>query len=139
MPRGFPRVLTVLLNSSAPTARLDEPLGTTLDGSSGFVLTADFSLNVVSAPSDQGMQIAFGLTNSSLTGGDRTGSDANFYSDNTYDTVEFNYFPNVDPGPTGGPTLTPSVFGGPELGSPDPVPGGDAFSNFASIFGTRAA
>ena len=71
------------------------------------------------------MELAFGLTNSSLTGGDRTGSLANFSSDNTFDTVEFNYFPNVS-SEFGGPTLTPSVFGGQD---------GDAFSNFASIFG----
>jgi hypothetical protein len=119
--------LTVHLNSSLPTARLDRALGTTLDDAASFVLSARFSFNVTHAPGSQFMQIAFGLTNHAATGGDRTGSFANSSSDNTYDTVEFNYFPNVSPS-FGGPTLTPAVFGGPA--------GGDAFGNFTGIFGS---
>ena len=68
------------------------------------------------------MQMAFGLTNSSITDSDRTGTLANAYSDNTYDTVEFNYFPNVSPatqfsGPIG-PSLSPTVFGGASPAAP---------------------
>ena len=107
MPAG----LTAQLNSSTATTRLDQPLGTTLDGSQNFTLTADFTLNVVSAPSDGLMEIGFGLVNSSLTGGDRTGlSDANFdyFPGNNFNDVEFNYFPNVDPTSTfTGPTPPP--------------------------------
>lgn len=119
--------LDVHLNSSLPTARLDLPLGTTFTGSTDFTLTARFSFTVTSAPSDQQMQFAFGLTNSVTTGADRTGSNANFSSDDTFNTVEYDYFPNVDP-IFGGPTLTPTVFGA-QSGS------NDAFSNFASVFG----
>jgi hypothetical protein len=121
-----PGALSVHLDSSLPTARLDLPLGTTLSDSSSFLLTARLSFHITSAPGDQAAQIAFGLTNHTLTGGDRTGTPANFSSDNTFNTVEFNYFPNVSPS-FGGPTLTPAVFGGSS--------GGDAFSNFAAIFG----
>jgi hypothetical protein len=124
-----PGALSVHLDSSLPTARLDLPLGTTLGDSSSFQLSARFSFNVTSAPGDQFAQIAFGLTNHTVTGGDRTGSLANFSSDNTFDTMEFNYFPNVSPS-FGGPTLTPVVFGGPN--------GGDGFSNFAPTDFTNA-
>jgi hypothetical protein len=111
-----PGVLGVHLNSSLPTARLDLPLGTTLSDSSSFVLSARFSMNITSAPADQFAQIGFGLTNHTVTGGDRTGTLANFFSDNAYDTVEVNYFPNVSS--FGGPDLTPAVLGGPGAGDP---------------------
>jgi hypothetical protein len=121
-----PGALAVHLNSSMPTARLDLPLGTTLGDSSSFLLSARFSFTVTSAPGDQSAQIAFGLSNHTVTGGDRTGTLGNFSSDNTYDTFEFNYFPNVSPS-FGGPDLTQAIFGGPG--------DGDAFSNFApSVF-----
>jgi hypothetical protein len=121
--------LTVLVNSALPTARLDLPLGTTLNDTSTFILTSRFSFHVTTASPDQFAQIAFGLTNHTLTGGDRTGSLADQTSDNTFNTVEFNYFPNVST-LFGGPTLTPTVFGGQGGSEPD----FDAFSNFASIF-----
>jgi len=119
--------LDVHVDSSLPTARFDTPLGTTFTGSTDFTLTARFSFTVTSAPGDQDMQFAFGLTNSATTGGDRTGSYSNFSSDNTFNTVEYDYFPNVSP-LYGGPTLSPSVFGAQSGGN-------DAFSNFASVFG----
>ncbi len=116
---GQPAGLTVELNSSSPTARLDHPLGTTFSESSNFTVTADFTLNNIVAPANQFMEISFGLTNSSTTGGDRTGSIGNFSSDNTSNMVEFDYFPNPA---FGGPFLEPAIFGG-------QVPGQDAFSN----------
>ena len=122
--------LNVNVNSSLPTVRLDMPFGSSLTTATDFTLTTRFSFTVTNAPSDQTMQFAFGLVNNTLTGGDRTGSFSNFGSDNTFNTVEFNYFPNVSP-IYGGPTVTPTVFGG-KAGS------GDAFSNFASNFGTSA-
>lgn len=123
--------LTVHVNSSLPTVRLDRPLGVTLDDTSSFVLSARFSFSIPTggAPGDQASQIAFALTKHLVTGGDRTGSNANFSSDNTFDTVEFNYFPNVSTS-FGGPSLSPAVFGG----SVAP----DAFSNFSSIFGSAS-
>jgi len=121
-----PGALNVHLDSSMPTARIDRPLGVTLSDSTSFQLSARFSFHITSAPADQAAQFSFGLTNHALTGGDRTGTLASFTSDNTFSTVEFDYFPNVSPS-FGGPTLSPAVFGA--------STGGDAFSNFASIFG----
>ncbi len=120
--------LRVHLDSSLPTVRLDLPIGATLTTGTDFTLTSRFSFTVTSAPDNQGMQLAFGLVNHALTGGDRTGTPANFGSDNVFSTVEFNYFPNVSPAFFSGRTLTPAVFGA-------QIPGNDAFSNFASIFG----
>lgn len=119
--------LSVHLNSSLPTARLQRPLGVTLTDTDSFTLSTRFSFTLTSAPSDQFMQMSFGLVNSSLTGGDRTGSLANFGSDNTFHTVEFDYFPNESI--FSGATLSPGVFGAQKSG-------GDAFGNFASIFGS---
>ncbi len=120
-----PGELQVHIDTSLPTARLDLPLGTTLGDATSFLLSARFSFIVSSAPGDQFAQFAFGLTNTALTGGDRTGSLADFNSANTYHTIEFDYFANVTS--FGGPTLSPAVFGGPD---------GSAFNNFASIFGS---
>ncbi|MGD9720676.1 MAG: hypothetical protein AB7O59_16265 [Pirellulales bacterium] len=120
-----PGELTVHIDTSLPTARLDLPLGITLGDSSSFLLSARFSFHVTSAPGDQFGNLSFGLTNHTLSGGDRTGTPMDFNSANTYHTVEFDYFPNVSD-IFGGPTLSPAVFGGPD---------GSAFNNFASIFG----
>ncbi len=122
-----PGLLQVHVDTRLPTARLDLPLGTTLSDTSSFQLSARFSFQVEEAGFNQFAQFAFGLTNHTLTGGDRTGSVADFTSDNVFHTVEFNYFPNLSN--FGGPVLTPSVFGG-------QFPGNDAFANFASIFGS---
>jgi len=114
------------LDSSLSTARLQRPLGVTVTDTDNFTLATRFSFAVTSAPGDQFMQMAFGLVNSALTGGDRTGSFSNFGSDDVFHTVEFNYYPNVTF--FGGPVLSPAVFGAQKGG-------GDAFGNFASIFG----
>ena len=84
-------------------------------------------MNILAASANSSMQVAFGLVNSSLTGGDRTGTSTNFASDNVFHTVEFNYFPSVTF--FGGPTLTPAAFGAQKSG-------GDAFGNFAASFDT---
>jgi hypothetical protein len=115
--------LTVNLNSSLPTARLDRPLGGSYTDTDSFTLATRFSFQVTSAPGDQFMQIAFGLVNSSLTGGDRTGADV-------YHTVEFNYFPNVSTFFGTGPTVSPAVFGANKAGN--------AFNNFAAFFFSEA-
>jgi hypothetical protein len=120
-----PGELTVHVDTSVPTARLDLPLGFSLDDDAHFVLSAQFRFHVESAPTFQFSQFAFGLTNSALTGGDRTGMPGNFDSANTYHTVEFNYYPNVSP--PFGATLSPAVFGG-------QPPTLNAFHNFAAIF-----
>lgn len=124
--------LDVHLNSSLPTARFQRPLGVTLTDTDDFTLTARFSFHLIANPNEQAIQIAFGLVNSTLTGGDRTGTEddeGNFLpTDNTFDTVEFNYFPSVSFIFDSGPSLTPAVIGAQEDGN-------DAFGNFAAIFG----
>ena len=122
--------LAVHLDSSRPTVRFQRPLGVTVTDTNDFTLTALFSLDFVHGADDQFAQIAFGLVNASLTGDDRTGSLANFYSDDTFHTVEFNYFPNYSTFFDTGPTLTPVVFGA------QTATNADAFANFASIFGS---
>jgi hypothetical protein len=66
--------LEVHLDSSSPTVRLERPLGVTLTDRDSFTLTTRFSMSIISAPQDNSLQIAFGLVNSPLTGGDRAGS-----------------------------------------------------------------
>lgn len=119
--------LAVHFDSSLPTARLDFGLGATLTDTDNFTIVAQFSLAVTTASPDQTMQISFGLVNHTLTGGNRTGTPLDYSSDNTFHTVEFNYFPNVS-ALYGGPTLAPTVFGAQK-------PGADAFGNTATIFG----
>jgi hypothetical protein len=121
--------LDVHLDSSLPTVRFQRPLGVTLTDTNDFTLTVRFSFHVINAPDEQAMQMAFGLVNSSLTGGDRTGTWTNFNSDDFYHTVEFDYFPSVSATYDIGPTLTPAVAGA-QMNST-----ADAFANFASVFG----
>lgn len=121
--------LQVHVDSSLPTVRLDLPIGATLTTSTDFTLTSRFSFTVTSAPNNEGMQFAFGLVNHALTGGDRTGTPTNFGSDNVFNTVEFNYFPNVSPAFFSGRTLAPAVFG-------SQIAGHDAFFNSALMFGS---
>jgi hypothetical protein len=124
--------LRVHVDSSLPTVRLDLPIGATLTTATDFTLSCRFSFTITSASSSASMQFAFGLVNHASTGGNRTGLPTDpLYpapgSSNVFSTVEFNYFPNVSP-LYGGPTLSPAVFGA-QSG------GGDAFSNFTSVFG----
>jgi len=121
--------LNVHLDSSLPTVRFQRSLGVTLTDTDNFMLRSRLSGSVSNAPGDQFMQVAFGLVNSNTTGGDRVGSSADFTSDNVFDTVEVNYFPNVSTVFGTGPALTPAVFGA-QKGSLD------AFGNFASAFGS---
>ena len=123
--------LEVHLDSSSPTVRLERPLGVTLTDRDSFTLTTRFSMSIISAPQDNSLQIAFGLVNSALTGGDRAGSLST--SADTFHTVEFNYFPQISTWstPSTGPTLTPSVIGAQKgAGSP--------FDNFAALFGSSS-
>jgi hypothetical protein len=62
--------------------------------------------------------MTFGLANHATTGGNRTG-----YPGDTYNQVEFAYFPNV--AAWGGPTLQVNAFG-------DQLSSNNAFDNFAS-------
>ena len=61
-------------------------------------------------------QISWGLWNSSTTGLERTGNLASLAGD-TFELIEFDYFPNVSP-EFGGPFLSPSVFGLADVDNP---------------------
>ena len=76
------------------------------------------------AEPDGFFQISWGLWNTEATGLDRTGSFQDFTAD-TYELIEFDYYPNVSPF-FGGPFLSPALFG-------EEV-NGDAFANFTSLF-----
>jgi hypothetical protein len=76
-------------------------------------------------------QISWGLWNSRSTGLNRTGTFESFSGD-SFELLEFDYFPNVSPF-FGGPFLAPTVFG---IADPDdPTP--DAFLNAAFAFGVE--
>ena len=115
--------LAVTYDSLAPTSRYYArfPMGFTQDDD--FVFGAILTIRSEGfAPDPSGFHpIAFSLFNASTTGDDRTGDLSNFASD-TFDTVEFSYFPNVSPF-FGGPFLSPDVFGS--------AVGADAFLSFA--------
>lgn len=109
--------LTMNLDSTLATGRLDRPLGAVHDDTQDFILTVQFSFNLYIP--GQSCQIAFGLTNSTTTGATRTSDPSN-----TFSTIAFNYFPGTDP------TLQQVAFGA-DVGS------GNAFDNYAVIFGNE--
>lgn len=121
--------LRVHYDADAPGVRALLPLGDVLEGARPFRLEADLVIEHVDASPVEFHQLGFGLSNTVTTGWNRTGTAPLFGDADVYDHVEASYFPNVTA--WGGPTLTPSVFGA------DTGPG-DAFSNFAALFGPAA-
>ncbi len=107
-PRGS---LAVTYDSVEPTTRLFSMLR------GGYTEQQNFEFGAVLtvrpdgfAPDPAGFHpIAFGLFNASTTGDDRTGDLSDFRAD-TFDTVEFAWFPNLSP-LFGGPYLSPDAFG----------------------------
>jgi hypothetical protein len=128
-PAHFPGdregTLRVLYDTTRPAARLSTPLGRTLTLADDFELGAIMTIRSEGffASPDGFSQIAFGLWNARTTGMNRTALPSD-----SFDLVEFDYFPNVTP--FGGPFLSPSVFGG--------AVGGNAFFNFAFRSAERA-
>ena len=121
-PSHFPGdregTLRVLYDTTLPAAWISAPLGQVLSLDQDFSFGAILTIRSERFQADpQGFsQIAFGLWNAATTGMNRTA----FPSD-SFDLVEFDYFPNVTS--FGGPFLSPSVFGG--------NVGGNAFFNLA--------
>lgn len=101
-----PGNVTAHYDSFASTAKLSFPLHKTLTEADDFSFEVDFRiLNAgYSANTNVGAQLAFGLTNSLTTGNDRAGGT----TQDAFDVVTFDYFPNVSP-QFGGPSLGPSV------------------------------
>ena len=119
-PGDRPGSLRVIYDTTLPAARIATPIGDVLSMDDDFEFGAILTIRSdgFHASHDGFSQISFGLWNSQTTGFNRTG----FPSD-SYDLVEFDYFPNI--GEIGGPFLSPSVFGG--------NAGDNAFFNFAFL------
>jgi hypothetical protein len=121
-PIGFPGdrkgSLRVLYDTTLPTARISTTIGRFLSLDANFELGAILTIRSEGFFADPNgfSQIAFGAWNAATTGLART----SFPSD-SFDLVEFDYFPNVTA--FGGPFVSPSVFGA--------NVGGNAFFNFA--------
>ena len=103
--------LEVQYDTLEPTTRLAAPLGVTVDETDSFSFGAVLTIRSAAFYADPNgfAQITFGLINSTTTGGDRTGDFLDFDND-TFDMVEFNFFPNVSSF-FGGPFVSPTVFG----------------------------
>jgi hypothetical protein len=118
--------LRALYDSSLPAGWFGFPLGATLTDRDTFTAAAAFVIDSdgFAADPDGFFQISWGLWNAGATGLNRTGSLNTFAAD-TFELIEFDYFPNLSPF-FGGPFLAPAVFGAPV--------GPDAFANFTSLF-----
>jgi hypothetical protein len=110
--------LRVLYDTTLPAARISTPIGNVITTDADFDFGAILTIRSGGFFADPNgfSQIAFGLWNAATTGLART----SFPSD-SFDLVEFDYFPNLTS--FGGPFLSPSVFGGNVAGN--------AFFNFA--------
>lgn len=102
--------LSAHFDSRADAARLGWALPQALSEREPFTLVAIAQLEPEGFFADPFgyFQISWGLWNSSTTGLDRTG-DINSFAADTFDLVEFNYFPNESPF-FGGPFVAPAVL-----------------------------
>lgn len=118
-----PGSLRARYDSLEPTARALVALPRALGAGDDFEVSAVFAIRAEGFTADPFgfAQISFGLMNRSTTGDDRTGEISDFRAD-TFDTLEFDHFPNVSPF-FGGPFTGAAAFGG--------AAGDDAFTNFA--------
>ena len=112
--------LRVLYDTTRPQARISTPLGAMVSFDDDFQFGAILTIRSENFFADPNgfSQIAFGLWNSSTTGFGRT-----LFPSDSFDLLEFDYFPNLTS--FGGPFVTPSLFGG-EVG-------GNAFFNFTFL------
>jgi hypothetical protein len=117
-----PGALRARYDTLEPTARAFAPLPRALGRDDEFSVTAAFVIRPEGFFADPlgFAQVAFGLMSLATTGDDRTGDPDDFRAD-TFDTLEFDYFPNVSPF-FGGPFTGGAAFGG--------AAGEDAFANF---------
>lgn len=132
-PGDRPGSLSALYDSSAPAGLFGFPLGQSLGQDDAFALAVVFVIDSEGFEADPNgfFQISWGAWNSSTTGLNRTG-DFNDFASDTFELIEFDYFPNVSPF-FGGPFLAPSLFGRP-VGDPP-----DGFANFTSLFGLEVS
>jgi len=117
-PGDRPGSLTALHDSSLPAGRLGFTLPRTFTEEDSFTAAAVFVLEPDGFSADPFgfFQISWGLWNSAATGLERTGTPADFAGD-TFELLEFAYFPNVSP-LFGGPFLSPVLFGAADADNP---------------------
>jgi hypothetical protein len=135
-PSDHPGSLTALYDSRLAGGRIGWPLPQRLTEGAPFRATAVFVIEPDGFHADPFgfFQISWGLWNSRTTGLERTGSFTDFASD-TFELVEFVYFPNVSPF-FGGPFLSPTLFG---VANPDD-PSFDFLGGFVNLaFGSVPA
>ncbi len=122
--------LAVHFDSLRQSTRFRAPVGVAVTETDSFSLGGIMTIQGSGFNADPNgfMQIAFGLINSSTTGLDRTGDFSDFAAD-TFDMVEFDYFPNAS-ALFGGPFVSQLVLG--------EAVGGDAFNNVAFSSGEFA-
>jgi hypothetical protein len=128
-PGDAPGSLTAHYDSNLPAGWFGFHLPGSFTADDSFAAAAVFVIDSTGFSADPNgfFQISWGLWNAAHTGLDRTGSPSSFAAD-TFELVEFDYFPNVSPF-FGGPFLGPSVFG--------VDVSGDAYANFTSLFGLQ--
>ncbi|MDQ7006519.1 MAG: hypothetical protein Q9Q40_04745 [Acidobacteriota bacterium] len=134
-PGDRPGSLAVLYRSDLPAARLGWRLADAVDETMDFVAGAVFVLDGAHFEADPFgfFQVSWGLWNERRTGLDRTG-DFDDPAADTFELLEFDYFPNVSPY-FGGPWLSPTTFG---AADPD-NPVFDTLGAFANLtFGSAA-
>lgn len=127
-PGDRPGSLTAVYDARMEAGRLGFPLPRAFTQDDTFTAAAMFVIQSEDFFADpfSFFQISWGLWNQASTGLERTGNLISFATD-TFELVEFDYFPNRA---FGGPFLTPSVFG---VATPDAptFPFDGAFSNFS--------
>jgi hypothetical protein len=109
-PGDRPGSVTAVYDSNEPPALLGFPLAEALDQDDPFTAAAMFVIDPDDFAADPNgfFQISWGLWNSTTTGLERTGNFVDFAGD-TFDLIEFDYFPNVTF--FGGPFVSPTLLG----------------------------
>lgn len=128
-----PGSLVALYDSTLPAGAFGISLGRELGPDDTYTAAAVLVIESGGFVADENgfFQVSWGLWNTSTTGLNRTGDFESFAAD-TFDVIEFAWFPNVSP-LFGGPFLAPTIFG--EAVGADP----DAFGNASFLFDLEAA
>jgi len=129
--------LSATYDATADAGLFGFPLADSLTEASTFTAAAAFVIHSEGYSADPFgfFQISWGLWNRATTGLNRTG-DASGAAD-TFELVEFDYFPNVSP-IFGGPFVGPGVFGLAAVDDPSFEFSG-AFTNFTGLFDLEVA
>jgi len=135
-PGDHPGSLLGRYDASAPAGLFGLALSQSLDQDDDFTAAAILVVESDGFVADPNgfFQISWGLWNGQTTGLDRTGDPSSFAAD-TFDSIGFDYFPNISPF-FGGPFLSPSIFGVANAASPA-FPSQGAFANAGFAFGVE--